>query len=140
VFAIGDMAAFVPKGGEALPGLAPVAMQQGRHVAKAITQRLRGATPKPFSYVDKGIMATIGRSRAVAQSGGIQLSGFLAWVMWLVIHIWYLVNFRNRLMVLFGWFYNYVLYRRGARLITGKRSWRSLSELADEAAHRDHTR
>lgn len=139
VFAIGDMAAFVPRGTtEPLPGVAPVAMQQGRYVAKAIRLRQQGLEPAAFEYVDKGIMATIGRSRAVAQSGRLELSGFMAWMTWLVVHIWYLVTFRNRLMVLFGWFYNYVLYRRGARLITGEKSWKSLSELADEAAGRDH--
>ncbi len=137
VFAIGDIASFTPEGQQQpLPGLAPVAMQQGRYVARAILQRMHDQETEPFSYVDKGIMATIGRSRAVAQSGKLQLSGFIAWIMWLVIHIWFLINFRNRLLVLFGWFYNYVLYARGARLITGERSWRSLTELANEAAGR----
>ena len=137
VFAIGDIASLTPQGqDQPLPGLAPVAMQQGRYVARAILARMRGETPRPFHYVDKGIMATIGRSRAVAQSGRLELSGFVAWLMWLVVHIWYLITFRNRLLVLFGWFYNYALYRRGARLITGERSWRSLSTLADEAAGR----
>jgi NADH dehydrogenase len=139
VFAIGDIARFVPAGLEdPLPGVAPVAMQQGRYVARVILDRLQRHTVKPFRYVDKGIMATVGRSRAVAQSGKLELSGFLAWVMWLVVHIWFLITFRNRLLVLFGWFYNYVLYARGARLITGERSWRSLSSLADEAAGRAH--
>lgn len=137
VFAIGDIAAFVPEGeDEALPGLAPVAMQQGRYVAHAIVDRIAKRSVKPFRYVDKGIMATVGRSRAVAQAGRLKLSGFAAWVMWLVVHIWFLITFRNRLLVIFGWFYNYVLYARGARLITGEGSWRSLSSLADEAAGR----
>ena len=137
VFAIGDIAAFVPEGEEhPLPGLAPVAMQQGRYVARAILARIAGHEPKPFRYVDKGIMATVGRSRAVAQSGGLKLSGFAAWMMWLVVHIWFLITFRNRLLVLFGWFYNYVLYARGARLITGEHAWQSLSSLANEAARR----
>jgi NADH:ubiquinone reductase (H+-translocating) len=137
VFAIGDIASFTPEGkSQPLPGLAPVAMQQGRYVARAILDRARGKSPKPFHYVDKGIMATIGRSRAVAQSGRLELSGLVAWMMWLVVHIWYLITFRNRLLVLFGWFYNYALYRRGARLITGERSWRSLGMLANEAAGR----
>lgn len=137
VFAIGDIARFVPRGSsDPLPGLAPVAMQQGRYVARTILARLENRPVKPFAYVDKGIMATIGRSRAVAQSGRLKLSGFVAWMMWLVIHIWFLISFRNRFLVLFGWFYNYVLYARGARLITGERSWRSLSSLANEAAGR----
>lgn len=137
VFAIGDIAAFIPPDtDQPLPGIAPVAMQQGRYVARTILDRIAGRESKPFHYTDKGIMATIGRSRAVAQSGGVKLSGFIAWLMWLVVHIWFLINFRNRVMVLLGWFYNYVLYRRGARLITGERSWRSLSALADEAAGR----
>lgn len=137
VFAIGDIAAFVPSGqDQPLPGLAPVAMQQGRYVARAILDRIAKHEPKPFRYVDKGIMATVGRSRAVAQTGKLKLSGFAAWMMWLVVHIWFLITFRNRLLVVFGWFYNYVLYARGARLITGEGSWRSLSSLADEAAGR----
>ena len=123
VFAIGDIARFVPIGQEdPLPGVAPVAMQQGRYVARAIQRRIQRHAIEPFRYVDKGIMATIGRSRAVAQSGKLELSGFLAWLMWLVVHIWFLITFRNRLLVLFGWFYNYLLYARGARLITGERS------------------
>ena len=137
VFAIGDIAAFVPAGEEhPLPGLAPVAMQQGRYVARAIVARIDRHDVRPFRYVDKGIMATVGRSRAVAQSGGLKLSGFAAWMMWLVVHIWFLITFRNRLLVLFGWFYNYVLYARGARLITGEHAWQSLSSLANEAARR----
>jgi len=137
VFAIGDIAAFVPTGEKhPLPGLAPVAMQQGRYVARAIVARIARHDVKPFRYIDKGIMATVGRSRAVAQSGGLKLSGFAAWMMWLVVHIWFLITFRNRLLVLFGWFYNYVLYARGARLITGEHAWQSLSSLANEAARR----
>jgi len=136
VFAIGDIAACVPAGQkEPLPGLAPVAMQQGRYVARAIALRIARRDVQPFRYVDKGIMATVGRSRAVAQSGKLKLSGFAAWVMWLVVHIWFLITFRNRLLVVFGWFYNYILYARGARLITGEGSWRSLTSLAEEAAH-----
>jgi NADH dehydrogenase len=122
LFAIGDIARFVPAGGDQpLPGLAAVAMQQGRYVAKAIVRRIENRTVQPFRYRDKGIMATIGRSRAVAQVKSLRLSGFIAWLIWLAVHIWYLIGFRNRLMVLINWFWNYVTYKRGARLITGAR-------------------
>ncbi|MCK6533466.1 MAG: NAD(P)/FAD-dependent oxidoreductase [Polyangiaceae bacterium] len=131
VFAIGDIAHLVQAGDEApLPGLAPVAAQQGRYVAQAIARG--GKAGKPFRYVDKGVMATIGRSRAVAQAlnGSLRMSGFLAWCAWLFIHIWFLIGFRNRVSVLANWLWNYVTYRRGARLITGERSWDLLPVLA----------
>jgi len=134
VFAIGDIAHLVPEGAEGpLPGLAPVALQQGRHVARII-ERGDGER-KPFRYVDKGIMATIGRSRAVAQAlnGSLKMSGFLAWCAWLFIHIWFLIGFRNRVSVLANWLWNYVTYKRGARLITGERSWDLLPVIAGHA-------
>ncbi|MCA9530961.1 MAG: NAD(P)/FAD-dependent oxidoreductase [Myxococcales bacterium] len=124
VFAIGDIACHIPEGEtQALPGLAPVAIQQGRHVAKQIARELRRKPRKPFRYVDKGIMATIGRNRAVAQTslpalGKLHLSGLLAWLSWLFIHILYLIGFRNRFIVLFNWVWSYLTYGRGARLIT----------------------
>jgi NADH dehydrogenase len=130
-FAIGDVIQFIPEGQTVpLPGLAPVALQQGRHVARIIASG--GKKRKPFVYVDKGIMATIGRSRAVAQalSGRLKLSGFMAWLAWLFIHIWFLIGFRNRVSVLANWMWNYVTYRRGARLITGERSWDLLPVIA----------
>jgi NADH:quinone reductase (non-electrogenic) len=130
-FVIGDIACHVPEGeSEPLPGLAPVAMQQGRHVARIIGGG--GKTRPPFRYVDKGTMATIGRSRAVARAfnGKLVLSGFLAWCAWLFIHIWFLVGFRNRVSVFANWIWNYLTYRRGARLITGHRSWDLLPEIA----------
>ncbi|MFW5925546.1 MAG: NAD(P)/FAD-dependent oxidoreductase [Myxococcota bacterium] len=121
VFAIGDIASFTPEGAEApLPQLAPVAMQQGRHVARAIRRDLKDEPRKPFEYRDKGIMATVGRSRAVAQSGPFKLSGFIAWVAWLFVHIAYLINFQNRLRVMMEWFWAYVTFRPGARLITAR--------------------
>jgi len=122
VFVIGDAAAFVPAGAsQCLPGVSPVAMQQGRFVARQIARSLAGAPRQRFKYVDKGSMATIGRSRAVAQIGKLQLSGFLAWMAWLTVHIFYLIDFRNRLVVLVDWAWAYFAYRRGSRLITGHR-------------------
>jgi NADH dehydrogenase len=120
VFAIGDAAAFIPEGHtEPLAGVAPVAIQQGIYVARAIRARLARRSIAPFSYLDKGIMATVGRSRAITQAGRVRLSGYLAWVTWLFVHIYYLVGFRNRIAVIFNWFWSYMTYRRGARLITG---------------------
>lgn len=118
VYAIGDIAAFPAEGGGILPGVSPVAMQQGRYLAQAIAERLAGKTPAPFAYYDKGTMATIGRSQAVAEAGGLKLTGFTAWLTWLFVHLWYLVGFKNRIFVLLQWVFSYVFYRRGARLIT----------------------
>ncbi len=123
-FVIGDAAFLLGPDQKPLPGVSPVAMQMGRHVADLITQAADGkvASARPaFGYVDKGSMATIGRSRAIAQTGSLKLSGFLAWMAWLLVHIWYLIGFRNRLLVLFDWAWSYFTYRRGARLITGGR-------------------
>lgn len=122
VFCVGDAAAFIPEGAEhALPGVSPVAMQQGRFVARQIRRTLDGAPREAFRYVDKGVMATIGRSRAVARIGRIRLSGFVAWAAWLLLHIVYLIDFRSRVLVLFDWAWSYVTYQRGSRLITGRR-------------------
>ena len=118
VFVIGDMAHFVAEDGQALPGLAPVAMQQGRFVARSILRDLNGRDRDTFRYVDKGMMATVGRSRAVLESGRIRMSGFWAWVAWTIVHIWYLIGFRNRVAVLLDWIWSYITYKRGARLIT----------------------
>jgi NADH dehydrogenase len=122
VFCIGDAAAFVPSGTDAvLPGVSPVAMQQGRFVARAIAASVEGRARGEFRYVDKGSMATIGRSRAVAEIRGLRLGGFLAWLAWLSVHIFYLIDFRNRLLVLIDWAWSYFTYQRGSRLITGRR-------------------
>jgi len=122
VFVIGDAAVFVPEGQEhPLPGVSPVAMQQARFVAKQISSSVDGRPRAAFHYVDKGIMATIGRSRAVAQIGRVQLTGFIAWLAWLALHIVYLIGFRNRIVVMLDWTYAYFAYRRGSRLITGHR-------------------
>ncbi|MDF3068894.1 MAG: dehydrogenase [Polyangiaceae bacterium] len=122
VFVVGDAAAFVPAGEErALPGVSPVAMQQGRFVARQISRSINGESRETFSYIDKGSMATIGRKRAVAQFRGMRLSGFLAWLAWLFVHVFYLIDFRNRIVVLLDWTWAYFAYRRGSRLITGRR-------------------
>jgi NADH dehydrogenase len=119
VFAIGDMVRVVRSDGTVmpLPGLAPVAMQQGRYVARVIRNRSSGRTTQPFRYVDKGNLATIGRSKAVADVKGIRISGFLAWVTWLVVHLFYLIGFQNRLLVLTRWTVSFLTHGRGARLI-----------------------
>ena len=120
IFAIGDVACFVPEGeDEALPGLAPVAIQQGSHVAEQIRRDLRRKPRRTFRYRDKGIMATVGRSRAVVQ-GAVDLEGFLAWMAWGLIHVLYLIGFRNRFIVMFNWFWSYLTFKRGARLITAR--------------------
>jgi NADH dehydrogenase len=122
VFCIGDAAAFVPEGSEQpLPGVSPVAIQQGQFVARQICLSLDGLPRRVFKYVDRGSMATIGRSRAVAEIGRLRLSGFVAWAAWLMVHIVLLIDFRNRLLVLIDWTFAYFVYRRGSRLITGHR-------------------
>jgi NADH dehydrogenase len=119
VFAIGDMAFFLPEGAKApLPGVAQVAMQQGEHVAKSIKRDLAGKPRETFSYFDKGSMATIGRSRAVVEAGKLKLSGLLAWLAWCFIHVIYLIGFHNRIVVMLTWLWSYMTFRRGARLIT----------------------
>jgi NADH dehydrogenase len=119
VMAVGDMVSVRQRDGSALvlPGVAPVAMQQGRHAARVVADRLAGRDPKPFHYTDKGNLATIGRARAVADVKGVHLSGFLAWVTWLVVHLWYLIGFQNRLLVVIRWAVSFFSHGRGARLI-----------------------
>jgi len=101
-----------------LPGVAPVAMQQGRHAARVVRDRLASRSTEPFHYKDKGNLATIGRASAVADVRGLKLHGFLAWVTWLVVHLWYLVGFQNRLVVVIRWSFSFVSHGRSARLIT----------------------
>jgi NADH dehydrogenase len=115
---IGDLANFTSKDGKLLPGVSPVAIQQGRHAAKNILHMIEGAKPQRFHYWDKGTMATIGRNRAVADLNFIHFSGFLAWLTWLFVHILYLVGFRNRVAVLLQWAWAYLTFDKGARLIT----------------------
>jgi NADH dehydrogenase len=137
VFAIGDVARFEEKG-KLLPGVSPVAMQQGRYVARIIRAEcwepeLDERPPRePFEYFDKGSMATIGRSRAIAWARGVKMHGFIAWLAWLFIHIFYLIGFKNRLVVLFNWFWSYVSYKRGARLITST-GWAPSAEAEKKA-------
>jgi NADH dehydrogenase len=119
IFVIGDLATFI-QDGKPLPGVAPVAMQQGRYVAHLIRKRVEGGSdPKPFRYFNKGNLATIGRNRAVADFGKIRFGGFFAWLTWVFVHLMYLVEFENRLLVFTEWVYNYITRNRGARLITG---------------------
>jgi NADH:quinone reductase (non-electrogenic) len=119
VFVVGDLAALKDEGGKWLPGVAPVAMQEGKATAHNIGNELRGEPRKSFHYLNKGNLATIGRAAAVADFGKIHISGFLAWLSWLFIHIFFLIGFRNRLIVLIQWAWSYLTYERGARLITG---------------------
>ena len=121
VLAIGDMIRVRQDDGavRALPGLAPVAMQEGRHAARVVRNRLRGRPTRPFRYHDKGNLATIGRASAVADVKPVRLSGFVAWVTWLAVHLWYLIGFENRLLVVIRWAFSFLAHGRGARLITG---------------------
>jgi NADH:ubiquinone reductase (H+-translocating) len=124
VFAIGDMVRIAERDGTivALPGLAPVAMQEGRYVARVIRNQLNGRATEDFKYVDKGNLATIGRSKAVADVKGIRISGFPAWVTWLVVHLFYLIGFQNRFLVVTRWTFSFLTHGRGARLISESRS------------------
>ena len=123
IFVAGDQASFTHQTGKPLPGTAPVAMQQGHHLAQTIRRDIARQTRKPFHFVDKGQMATIGRSCAVVEVGRFKLTGFFAWLVWLVVHIYYLTGFPNRLLVVLQWAWSYISFRRGARLIVTK-EWR----------------
>ena len=122
VFVIGDMSLSCDPSGAPHPGLAPVAMQQGKLAAANVLRRLQGEPTRSFRYRDRGTIATIGRAKAVAVVGGVKLSGLMAWLTWVFVHIMYLIGFRNRFLVLFEWAWAYVTWQRGARLIT--RPWR----------------
>jgi len=119
VFVVGDLAAFIHQTGQPLPGVCPVAIQQGRHTARNILRACAGFPLEPFRYWDKGNLATIGRAHAVADFGRFKVSGFFAWLAWLFVHIFFLIGFRNRFIVLFEWAWAYFTFQRGARLITG---------------------
>ncbi len=135
IFVIGDLASLKDKNGKLLPGVAPVAIQQGRYAAKVIRKEIEAGVPSfsrssrkdgrvdsrrpPFHYVDKGSLATIGRAAGIAEFGKVHISGFIAWLSWLFVHILFLIGFRNRILVLIQWAWSYVTYERGARLITG---------------------
>ena len=121
VLAIGDMVQI--RGAATLPGVAPVAMQMGRYAARSVRSKLRGGTSGPFKYKDKGNLATLGRARAIAElPPGIKVSGFLAWALWLGIHLWYLVGFQNRVLVFTRWGFSFLTHGRGTRLITGEQN------------------
>lgn len=122
IFVVGDLASFSHQNGKPLPGVAPVAMQEGQYVANLIEQRLAGYTMPAFSYVDRGSMAVIGRNAAVVDLGFVKFSGLLAWLIWVFIHIYFLIEFDNKLIVMLQWGWNYWTRKRGARLITGDES------------------
>ena len=119
IFVIGDLAYFMHQGGTPLPGVAPVAMQQGRYVADRIKRRGTAGQRDPFRYRDKGSLAVIGRHAAVADFGRLRVAGYPAWLLWAFIHIWYLIEFDNKIIVMFQWATDYFTHKRGARLITG---------------------
>jgi NADH dehydrogenase len=136
VFVIGDLASMADAQGKMLPGVAPVAMQQGVEASKNVLRLVRAEATKSFHYFDKGSLATIGRAAAVADFGKLQLSGFFAWMAWLFIHILFLIGFRNRVIVMIQWAWSYITYERGARLITGDNNlpgWHNSALLASDA-------
>jgi NADH dehydrogenase len=122
IFVIGDTASVRDARGVQVPGVAPAAKQMGQHVAGAISMRLRGRASGPFRYRDYGALSTIGRKSAVADFGRLKMTGFPAWLMWGLVHLWFLVGFRNRMIVFLDWVWSYATFERGARLITGRRS------------------
>lgn len=124
IFVIGDLAALNDEKGEPLPGLAAVAIQQGRYVAETLVNRVKGRRVEPFKYRDKGTMAIIGRNSAVADANGFHISGFVAWLAWIFVHIYYLIGFDNKVSVLFQWGWNYFTFNRGAQLITNEETFR----------------
>jgi NADH dehydrogenase len=124
IFCIGDQAAFTLQDGKTLPGLAPIAIQQGRHLAEVLKDDQLRLPRRGFVYVDKGQLATIGRGKAVGEVGNFKFSGSFAWIVWLVIHIYYLIGFKNRVFVLLQWAWSYLTFRPGARLILS-RTWQS---------------
>jgi NADH dehydrogenase len=131
-FVVGDLAALKDEQGKMLPGVAPVALQEGAASAHNILRDLGGQPRRNFHYFDKGSLATIGRAAAVAQFGKLHISGFLAWLSWLFVHIFFLIGFRNRIIVLIQWAWSYFTYERGARLITGNQGLPSWEELRHE--------
>jgi NADH dehydrogenase len=134
---VGDLASLNDPHGNQLPGVAPVAMQQGAATARNIERDLQGEPRQDFHYLDKGSLATIGRAAGVAQFGRIHISGLVAWMAWLFIHVFFLIGFRNRLIVMIQWAWSYFTYERGARLITGDQtlpSWPTLLGEKDGSA------
>lgn len=123
VFVIGDMASYELSPGIFLPGLAPAAMQAGRYVADVILKSVQNETHKDFKFLDKGQMATIGKRKAISQYGSLRITGFMAWMAWLFVHVFYLIGFKNRISVMAQWMWSYIFSKRGARLIT-EREWK----------------
>jgi NADH dehydrogenase len=122
IFVAGDLCAFV-QDGKPLPGVAQVAMQQGKQAARNVARSIAGEPLEPFRYFDYGTMATIGRGSAVGDAFGIKLSGFFGWIFWLCLHIFFLIGFRNRFIVITEWAWSYVTLQRRVRLITGEKLW-----------------
>jgi NADH dehydrogenase len=118
VLVAGDLAAVGQGDGTPVPGVAPAALQMGRHAAANVARALRGEAPLPFRYRDRGLLATVGRAAAVARVGRLRLAGLPAWLLWLFVHIWFLIGFRNRVAVMLQWVWSYLTFKRGARLIT----------------------
>ncbi len=135
VFVIGDLAAFLHQTGEPLPGVAPVAMQQARAAAANIRATIEDRQRAAFHYRDKGSLATIGRASAVAEFGRVRISGALAWLAWLFIHILFLIGFANRLVVMIQWAYSYLTFQRGARLITGETGYFARGKMPPAGPH-----
>jgi NADH dehydrogenase len=123
VYVLGDMAAIERAPGQLVPGLAPAALQEGRHAARNLLATLRGQRRRPFRYVDKGQMATIGKNKAVVEFGRFRMTGHVAWLTWLIVHIFFLIGFKNRIAVVSQWAWSYLFSKRGARLIT-EREWK----------------
>lgn len=121
VFVIGDAAAVFDKNGNTLPGVSPVAITEGRYVAKSILRRLKNKTIKPYRYFDKGSLATIGKSKAVADFGWLRFSGFVAWLLWVFVHIFFLIGFKNRFIVMIEWIFAYFTHQKSARLIVDEK-------------------
>ena len=135
IFIIGDLANYSHQDDKPLPGVAPVAMQEGQYVANLIKKRLKGQTLPPFHYTDYGSLAVIGRHAAVVDLGFIKLSGFLAWLMWIFVHIFFLIEFDNKILVMIQWAWNYFTRKRGARLITNQET-SSPIEVEDRSDYR----
>ena len=132
IFVIGDLANYSHQTGKPLPGVAPVAMQQGQHVARMIENRIKRKAVTPFHYRERGSMAIIGRASAVADMGNFQCAGFFAWLMWLFVHLMQLVEFENKILVLIQWSWYYFSRNRAARLITGESATVLMSERSED--------
>jgi NADH dehydrogenase len=140
VFVLGDTALQLDADGKPLPGVAPVAKQQGEYLAKALVARLHGKAVPPFRYRNFGSLATIGRKHAVADFGKVHLSGFIAWVLWSAAHVYFLIGFRRRLIVALHWAWSYITYQRGTRLITGLTGSRRKDATGDDRESGTHMR